>query len=195
MMTITQTYRRYGLNTALAVANTYFTDVNEVTVPQGTKQQMTKFLKNELCQSTLIDDYVNTTSSIQQLIEVVSKVNMEVKHPTCPQNLRNRFYSKKKQLLEYLLHKGLVEEILESDSHYKLTTLGHSFHQPKTYFKEGLPSKYQTLLKGWENYTPRNTATEQTFSMEDYKRACIGIALLIGHQHYSKKQQLAKERN
>jgi hypothetical protein len=109
---------------------------------------------------------------IDNVLEMVSRLNKEVKHPTCPNNLRNRFYSKKKIFIQNLLHKRLVDKIIESDRYYNFIVGEYSFHQPKVYFPDGIKD-----IDGTEVYKP--IVPEIPFSMDDYKNTMMGMVYFM----------------
>jgi hypothetical protein len=89
-MTFKEIYHKYGYNTAVAIAHIIFTDNESIHIPQG-KEQVRAFFEGKRCKHIDIQ-----LPDIDNVLEMVSRLNKEVKHPTCPNNLRNRFYSRKK---------------------------------------------------------------------------------------------------
>lgn len=165
-MTINEIYRKYGLNAASSIARVIFMDDESVNVPNG-KTQLRNFLTGKRCKKTNIE--IPRKLSI---ISNVSKLNKEVKHPTCPKNLRNRFYQKKKLFIKHLLHKKLVNKIIESENYYCFIVGEYSFHQPKSYFPSGIKDINDTEV--YEPITP-----DIPFSMDDYKNAMIGMVYFM----------------
>lgn len=166
-MTINEIYHKYGQNTAVSIAHIIFTDNENVNVPQENRQGMRKFFRGKRCKS--VDIHL---PEIDNVLEMVSKLNKEVKHSTCPNNLRNRFYSKKKIFIQYLLHKKLVDKIIESEKYYNFIVSEYSFHQPKVYFPCGIKNIDDT-----EVYEP--IVPEIPFSIDDYKNAMIGMVYFM----------------
>ena len=92
-----------------------------------------------------IEQYVKTSQSTEvprwfrtpeNLLESLTLVNRMVKDETCPNNLKNRFYNQKKNLLRQLLKLGRVSDIYQQGDYLALTVDGeYKFHQPKEYFK------------------------------------------------------------
>lgn len=159
-MTFNEIYHKYGRNTAVAIAHIIFTDNEGIYIPKRCKRIDIKL------------------PDIDNVLEMVSRLNKEVKHPTCPNNLRNRFYQKKKLFIKHLLHKKLVNKIIESENYYCFIVGEYSFHQPKVYFPNGIKD-----IDGIEEYVP--IESEIPFSMDDYKNCMMGILyLLINKEKY-----------
>ena len=165
-MTFNEIYHKYGCNTAVVIAHIVFTD-NESTYIPKSKEQIRAFFKGKRCKRIDIQ-----LPDIDNVLEMVSKLNKEVKHPTCPNNLRNRFYSKKKIFIQNLLHKELVDKIIESDRYYNFIVGEYSFHQPKVYFPDGIKDIDDTEV--YESIVP-----EIPFSMDDYKNAMMGMVYFM----------------
>jgi len=165
-MTFNEIYHKYGHNTAVAIAHIIFTDNESIYIPKS-KGQIRAFFKGKRCKRIDIQ-----LPDIDNVLEMVSRLNKEVKHPTCPNNLRNRFYSKKKIFIQNLLHKELVDKIIESDRYYNFIVGEYSFHQPKVYFPDGIKD-----IDGTEVYEP--IVPEIPFSMDDYKNTMIGMVYFM----------------
>lgn len=165
-MNIKDIKNRYGYNVATSVCHIMLTGKKKVVIPIGNRNTMDAFFKGKRC--AFIDIEVPT---INDVLDKVSKLNKEVKHSTCPKNLRNRFYNRKKHFIQYLLGCGMVDKIIESEKHYKFIVGEHSFHQPKMYFPNGIKS-----VDGYEEYIP--VPYEEEFSMDDYKDAMVGMVIL-----------------
>ena len=165
-MTFNEIYHKYGCNTAVAIAHIVFTDNESIYIPKS-KEQIRAFFNGKRCKRIDIQ-----LPDIDNVLEMVSRLNKEVKHPTCPNNLRNRFYSKKKILIQNLLHKGLVDKIIESDRYYNFIVGEYSFHQPKVYFTDGIKDIDDTEV--YEPITP-----DIPFSMDDYKNTMIGMVYFM----------------
>lgn len=165
-MKINEIYNKYGHNTAVTIAHIIFTDNESIYIPQG-KKQMRAFFNGKRCKRIDIQ-----LPDIDNVLEMVSRLNKEVKHPTCPNNLRNRFYQKKKLFIQNLLHKELVDKIIESDRYYNFIVGEYSFHQPKVYFPDGIKDINDTEV--YEPITPYIP-----FSMDDYKNAMIGMVYFM----------------
>ena len=165
-MTFNEIYHKYGCNTAVVIAHIVFTDNESIYIPKS-KEQIRAFFKGKRCKRIDIQ-----LPDIDNVLEMVSKLNKEVKHPTCPNNLRNRFYSKKKIFIQNLLHKELVDKIIESDRYYNFIVGEYSFHQPKVYFPDGIKDIDDTEV--YESIVP-----EIPFSMDDYKNAMMGMVYFM----------------
>ena len=112
------------------------------------------------------------------LFELMSKVNKEVKHESCPNNLRNRFYDRKTRVIKWALRNGMVDEIFESDGLYRFTIAGHSFHQLKLCFPNGINGM---TVGGFEEYVPEPRNVE--FSLEAYNECMVNMTYAI-IKHY-----------
>ena len=76
-----------------------------------------------------IPDNFSVTKDVLELMETV---NSMVKHPTCPKNLRNRFYGYKTRVIEELLDQGRVSDVYSEGDCYSLVIDGkYKFHQLK----------------------------------------------------------------
>jgi hypothetical protein len=159
-------YNGYGLRYTHSLLSIIFTDNTEIVVPIQ-KEKLEKFIKTDYP-----DLKIKWPVDCTNFLELISKVNKEVKHQSCPNNLRNRFYHKKKMFIQYLRDKGLCDKIIESESVYKFVIGEYSFHQPKAYFPGGIKN-----IDGTEEYIP--TEPEIPFSMDDYKKCMIGILYLF----------------
>lgn len=160
-MTIREFYRKYGLNRTHSLLSIIFMDNDTITIPVS-KLSLIQFIRGRRCKR------ISFEFPEDNVIEILSKVNKEVKHPSCPNNLRNRFYRKKKIFIQHLLSKGMVDEIIESEKYYNFIVNGYSFHQPKAFFPCGIKK-----ITGTEVYVP--TETEEVFSLEDYKKCMLCI--------------------
>ena len=157
-------YNGYGLNYTHSLLSIIFTDNDKIKIPQS-KERLVKLIKKH-CP----DLEVELPNS--GFLELISKVNKEVKHSSCPANLRNRFYAKKKAFIRYALHKKIVDKIIESENHYNFIIGEYSFHQPKVYFPCGINN-----IDGTEEYI--QIESEIPFSMDDYKKCMMGILYLV----------------
>jgi hypothetical protein len=107
----------------------------------------------------------------EELVQLLSEVNKRVKDPSCPNNLKNKFYVFKHKFLTYCLSLGLVSEVIESPGFYKFVLGDYSFHQPKSYFKEPLE------VNGEEEYKPEKS--DLLFSRDLYDSVLLGIILKL----------------
>ena len=106
------------------------------------------------------------------ILETVSIVNKMVKHESCQNNFRNKFYSKKHNLILHLYDNGMVDKVLESENNYNFIIGKYSFHQPKEYFKNR-----KIVATGTEEYKP--TESDIPFDWNEYKKTINGITVLI----------------
>lgn len=122
----------------------------------------------------------------ENLLESLTLVNRMVKDPTCPNNLKNRFYNKKKNLLRQLLKLGRVSDIYLQGEYLALTVDGkYQFHQPKEHFK-GL--EYD--ISGVTDTNPRAEAFP--FDRQKFDEFEAGYYIFMGQQAL-KRNGLAKE--
>ncbi len=106
-----------------------------------------------------------------EVIPLMNKVNQEVKHPTCPHNLRNRFYSRKHRVINLLMASKRIDSIIESTNLYKFVVGDYSFHQLKAYFPSGLSN-----IDGTEEYVPEKH--DIPFNEDDFKKFCLAFIAL-----------------
>lgn len=157
-------YNGYGLNHTHSLLSIIFTDNDKVKVPNS-KERLIKMIKKR-CPDLEIE------FPTDGFFELISKVNKEVKHSSCPSNLRNRFYAKKKAFVKYALYKRIIDKIIESEKYYNFIIGEYSFHQPKEYFPSGFKK-----VDGTEEYIP--IEPEIPFSMDDYKKCMMAIRFLL----------------
>ena len=71
----------------------------------------------------------------ENLLDLMTEVNRMVKDPSCPNNIRNRFYNQKKSVLRKMVQTGRVSDIWGEGDYYAMLADGkYPFHQPKPYF-------------------------------------------------------------
>ena len=166
-------YNGYGLNYTHSLLSIVLTDNSEIVIPTQ-KDNLIKFIKKDHP-----DLEIEWPVDCTDFLKLISKVNKEVKHPTCPSNLHNRFYAKKKTFVRYALSKKIVDKVIESENYYNFIIGEYSFHQPKVYFPCGIKN-----IDGIEEYVP--TEPDTPFSMDDYKKCLMGILYLsINKKRYT----------
>lgn len=144
-------YRKYGSNNyTVSVISIFFEDY-----PQR-RDKVKKFVKQHA-------DFELNIPDESELVPLMSKVNREVKHPTCPGNLRNRFYTKKRRVIDYLLHNKKIDCIIESENLYNFVVGEYSFHQPKDYWPNGFKK-----IAGTEVYEAKDEVIP--FNRDDFNR-------------------------
>lgn len=122
----------------------------------------------------------------ENLLESLTLVNRMVKDTSCPNNLKNRFYNQKKNLLRQLLKLGRVSDIYQQGDYLALTVDGeYKFHQPKDYFK-GLDYE----IAGDTDTVPRAEAIP--FDRQKFDEFEAGYYIFMGQQAL-KRNGLAKE--
>ena len=142
-----------------------------------------------------IEQYVKTSQSTEvpgwfrapeNLLESLTLVNRMVKDETCPNNLKNRFYNQKKNLLRQMLKLGRVSNIYQQGEYLALTVDGeYKFHQPKEFFK-GLDYD----IAGDMDTVPRAVAIP--FEQQKFDEFEAGYYIFMGQQAL-KRNGLAKE--
>ena len=146
---------------------------NQVTIEQYVRES----------QKTEVPGWFRTP---ENLLESMTLVNRMVKDPTCPNNLKNRFYNQKKNLLRQLLKLGRVSDIYQQGDYLALTVDGeYKFHQPKDYFK-GLDYD----IAGDTDTVPRAEAIP--FDRQKFDEFEAGYYIFMGQQAL-KRNGLAKE--
>lgn len=92
------------------------------------------FGNTELEYSTLIkgralpDDFHITIRGILGKMQVVNKM---VKHESCPNNIRNRFYKYKHRIIKEYHRRGEVTDVYDEGNCYGMLVKGYPFHQLK----------------------------------------------------------------
>lgn len=142
-----------------------------------------------------IEQYVKTSQSTEvpgwfrtpeNLLESLTLVNRMVKDETCPNNLKNRFYNQKKNLLRQMLKLGRVSDIYQQGDYLALTVDGeYKFHQPKEFFK-GLDYD----IAGDMDTVPRAQAIP--FDSQKFDEFEAGYYIFMGQQAL-KMNGMAKE--
>ena len=151
--------------------------------------------KSESRNQVTIEQYLKTSQKTEvpgwfrtpeNLLESLTLVNRMVKDETCPNNLKNRFYNQKKNLLRQLLKLGRVSDIYQQGDYLALTVDGeYKFHQPKDYFK-GLDYE----IAGDTDTVPRAKAIP--FDQQKFNEFEAGYYIFMGQQAL-KRNGLAKE--
>lgn len=142
-------YKKFGLNQTKAIISILFNYTS------NNIYKLEKFIEENGENEIVFQD--------KDIIEIVSLVNQMVKSSDCPNNLKNRFYHKKKMFVRnYLLKEKKVEQIIESENLYKFIVGKYSFHQPKVYFPCGF-----CKIDGTEVYEPNTPAVP--FDVDVYK--------------------------
>lgn len=133
------------------------------------KEQALKWIKNDTTEFEINNDVFN-------LMTIVNKM---VKHESCPNNIRNRFYSIKHRFIKLLVEHNMADKVVyESENLYKFVFGPYEFHQYKF---QSLPSGY---VIEHEDYVNNHESVE--FSMETYKEAAIAITYKMYQIKHSK---------
>ena len=151
----------FGPTKSAIVLECYGTEL-QLFVPRYDKNAIKSYAYKNQCVISIPDD----------ILETVSIVNKMVKHESCQNNFRNKFYTKKHNLILYLYDNGMVDKVLESENNYNFIIGKYSFHQPKEYFKNR-----KIVVTGTEEYKP--TKSDIPFDWNEYKKAINGITVLI----------------
>lgn len=154
-ITIGDFHRKYGLANTLALASVLYENH-----PTRKKDWMV-FLK-------MVAGRVVEIPEISELLPLMNKVNRMVKHPSCPNPIRNRFYVKKFKVLKYLYVRGRVDYVIESDNLYNFVIGDYQFHQKKDAWENII---LKSSIKGTEVYSPVKSDVE--FSRDLYNQFCI----------------------
>lgn len=135
------------------------------------KEQVLKWIKKDATEFEINND----------VFGLMAKVNKMVKHESCPNNIRNRFYSFKHRLIRELVFCNMADKIVyESDNLYKFVFGPYEFHQPKSNYPQ-LPNGY---VIEHEDYVNKHEAIE--FYMDVYKEAAIAMVYKIYQLKYGK---------
>jgi ribosomal protein L21E len=147
------------------------------------RNQMTIEQYLKVSRSTEVPSEFRTPAN---LLESLTLVNRMVKDPTCPNNLKNRFYNQKKTLLQVLYKVGRVTDIYDQGEYLAITIDDtYQFHQPRANFKY-----MQYTVSGVQEYAPNNTTAK--FSQQQFDEFEAGYYIFIG-QYSLQKNGLAKE--
>lgn len=116
--------------------------------------------------------------SIKELISVMSFLNSGVKYVDVPS--KNLFYKAKHKVIKYLLSNNLIDNIVESENYYRFDTMGYSFHQPKSHFKDSnftITEKedYNGFLKTELNQSIFESLKDKI--QEDYKNFMLSVKI------------------
>lgn len=111
----------------------------------------------------------------EEIERMAQEANLMVKHPDCPNNIKNRFYVWKHRFIKHQINCGNISEIWESPEHYAFVLKsGIIFHQLKRTFPYGVT--FVTKQVEYER-KPNNLAYDYTF--------CMDTMLQIALQCYS----------
>lgn len=146
--TIRDFYDRFGFNWTRALLSVLYEDHPD------NAYDFNIFMQGLFDRSVSIPD-------ITELLPLMCRVNKMVKHPSCPNNIRNRFYAKKKQVIRHLQLNGLVDSVIESDGLYKFVIGDYAFHQLKKDWERKVGK-----VDGTEVYEPDGETLP--FSMGEY---------------------------
>lgn len=110
---------------------------------------------------SLPDDFYITTRGILRKMQVVNKM---VKHDSCPNNIKNRFYSYKHRIIKEYHRIGEVTDVYDEGNCYGMLVKGYPFHQLK-----GQNDDYNVLgtreYSGGEDPIPFDMQTFVDFQM------------------------------
>lgn len=110
------------------------------------------------------------------LLELMSNVNDMVKSEECPKNLKNRFYSYKKKIINAYYDDGKVTDIYDCGDCYSLVLDGKwRFHQRKCYH----PS-WEEKVVGKADY--HRGETKVPFDMGKYNKFQIAAIAFFGER-------------
>ena len=84
----------------------------------GTELQRLVARYDENAIKSYVDKNQCVISIPDDILETVSTVNKMVKHESCQNHFRNKFYTKKHMFILYLYNNGMVDEVLESENNY-----------------------------------------------------------------------------
>lgn len=90
----------------------------------NTKLEYSAFLNGR----TLPDDFHITIRGILGKMQVVNRM---VKHESCPNNIRNRFYKYKHRIIKEYHRRGEVTDVYDEGNCYGMLVKGYPFHQLK----------------------------------------------------------------
>lgn len=162
-MKFTQFYKIYGHNNSVALLSAML----------DADSKFNKFFSDRL-KKYLEDDRITVPDipTESEVIKLMAKFNREVKHSSCPNNYKNRFYKLKTKLIKLWLRQGKISKITESENCYCFTIGKCSFHQPKNCysFDSSFHIEYEEYISS-ENSIP--------FSIVDYKLFKIAAVLTL----------------
>ena len=121
-MTIGGFRRIYGEMAAFGAVSILFND------PPKRRDLIEQFIEQHL-------DHTFTLSPAN-ILDLMTEVNKMVKHETCPNNLKNRFYNKKHKVILHYINNKQTDQIYDCGDFYEVIIQQHSYHQPKNMFKK-----------------------------------------------------------
>ena len=103
------------------------------------------------------------------VLEILAKVNLEIKNLNVESRYKNKFYKYKEKFLKSLLIRSKINKIIDSGEYWKFIIEGYSFHQIKGNYKN-----YKITASEFEKYKPDHSNLPE-FSLEDYKLCLLTL--------------------
>lgn len=116
----------------------------------------------------------------ESLLELLTEVNRMVKDESCPNNLKNRFYTQKKKVLRRMVRDGRASDIWDQGEYYSmLVDDQYRFHQPKEYL-----NFLDFTVVGSQPYSPGGGAIP--FDRKTYDDFQVVYHIFIGQEQFAK---------
>ena len=116
----------------------------------------------------------------KSLLELLTEVNRMVKDESCPNNLKNRFYTQKKKVLRRMVRDGRASDIWDQGEYYSMIVDGqYQFHQPKEYL-----NFLDITVAGSQPYSPGEGAIP--FDRKTYNDFQVVYHIFIGREQFAK---------
>lgn len=143
----------------------------------GGKMTLTAYLKRSKT-IELEDDY----SLPENYLDLMVEVNMMVKDESCPENLRNRFYKRKGEIIKECIKEGRVSDIWDEGNVLFLVIDGkYGFHQPKYSYAAN-----RTIPEGKREY--RGKIESLPFDAGVYNEFQLAAYYYLGKRRYGKDE-------
>ena len=116
-----------------------------------------------------------------ELLDLLTTVNKMVKHESCPNNLKNRFYTQKKSIIRKMIKDHRVSDIYDQGDYYSLVVdYYYKFHQPKSFLNH-----LDFEVVGSQPYTSGETPIP--FNPDTYREFEILYYIFTGQFRYARQ--------
>ena len=101
------------------------------------------------------------------ILKLMSKVNLAVKNQDVKKKYKNRFYKYKTKFIKYLLRNDIDFNVYDAGDYWRFEIYGYSFHQLKSVFKN-----WDLEPIGKEDYTPGQYSELPGFDLHEFQ-VCV----------------------
>ena len=135
---------------------------------------------NRAKKTELPDDY---RIPYEDLLPLMEEVNLMVKSPDCPNNIKNKFYTYKLKIIRTMVKAGRVSDVYDESPCYALTVDGkYKFHQLKKHYNP----KFMPPVLGKREYVHAGDAIP--LDMEVFKKFEILANYHLGHDRETRQK-------